>query len=340
MQKVVLFLVCMLSMQILAQEEKLRLTFDVGDPVELNVSEIKELDFIEEQSSFDVVGEWFTRSDEDYETFEFHDDGNLHYSLYSNAQGNLLSGIEGIYTYHDGVLEITLGKEGEKMYWHVTAHSQNHFTRTTSSGKNVIFYKVQDNYNMTTVDAPIVVGNPGDEVVFIDNFVCTLEDNKIKSLQQGKGYVLVNDSQLNTIVAYRINVEYKAGEVIDFTKYFKKTKDEIIAEFGTPDATQVSGNMDLLGYTNGFNAEISRLTFVFDVETGLLYQIQPVFRGPEENDVYKEYIKERYIPNTELSDTNSDSYLDTDDISTAKVWISIRREEPFYINYMDLESIE
>lgn len=334
MRKFTLFLICMVCMQVAAQEEKLRLTFNWGEPVSLNVADIKEISFFEEQNPLYIVGEWFNYSPEEnaFESFNFYEDGSLDFYYYY-INNNIGGEVYGLYELRDGVLAVNL--LGQEMYNLLVAHTETSFV-VRSAGSNTTYYKVVDVYDMTTADSPIKICDAADSILFVDNIVVGLEDGKIKALQKGTGYVLVKDVENGSIVAYRINVKYQAGELIDWTGYFKKTKEEILAEFGTHDDEYSSADGEYIVYNKGYNAEISMLGFSFDNETGKVYQVQTVFRGYEEMKMYYDYIDAKYILDEDSSETTEFYFYDTDDINTASLLIYLKAETPMQIIYTDL----
>ena len=319
----------------MAQEEKLRLKFTVGSPMELNVNDIKDISFVEDDNPLDILGEWFcyVKESQVFESYEFHEDGTLGYFYYYISQ-NSGGTLKGIFEFQDDMLAMRLA--GVTLFYPITSHSETNFV-ITSNDNSYTYYRIQKVYNMKTPDAPITIGNEDDVVTFVDNSVVGLENGKIKALQKGTGYALVKDAKLNTTVAYRINVEYAPGTVVDWTQYFKMTKDEIVAEFGEPNGVRVDASLgELVGYTEGYSPEISQLTFVFDKETGGLYMLQAVFRGVDEVNTYDNEIAKKYILQGDSDDKNK-QYYDSEDILSRKVSISVKKTDPIYINYIDLE---
>lgn len=328
MKKIFFFLVCIVNMQLLAQEEKLRVTLNVGNPIEFNINQIKDITFFEETAPLNLVGEWFCYNEENdiYESFELYEDGTLFYHCYNLLENETA---KGRWAFRDGMLG--LNYMNNNLAIPIIGHSETSFSLYINNKKHT-YFKVQKTYQMSTADAPISIGNNGDVVTYVDNTIIGLDGTKIKALQQGTGYALVNDANLNTLVAYRVNVSYTPGKVIDWTKFFKKTKADIIAELGSPNATQMDASMgELVGYTKGYNAEIKQLTFIFDKDSGRMYMVQAVFRGYEELMTYEDDIKKNYIFKEEVEKTRY--YTD----SSASTSISVRfKTSPYFINYMDL----
>ena len=328
MRKIVFFLFCMFTMQMMAQEEKFRVTFNVGDPLNFSIKDIKEISFVEDLNPLDIEGsEWFCEEVEKYgvyESFEFKEDGALLYHpYYVNYHSGLT--IEGFYNFEDYILKMQLGSLGVSTQT-ITNHSATSYV-VTSGGENSIYYKVQKVYNIKTSDAPISIGNEGDVVTFVDNEFISLEDNKIKPLKGGTGYALVKDLALDAIVAYRINVE-AVRTTKDWTQYFKKTKDEITSEFGEPLLNQED---TYIYYGN--DPSFTYMFFNFDEDSGKMFMFYGAFVDDSEFENYKNNIEKTYIKDESKSTEEVCYYYDTDNISTATVCVVI---ELTGISYMDL----
>ena len=333
MRKFTLFLTCFIYLQVIAQEEKMRITLNTGNPIEFNVNDVKDITFVDDKNPLNIVGEWFNYDEESgyFEAFDFHEDKTLSYYCF-NLLGD--ESANGTYSCKDGML--TLNWLNTELIVPITSHSETFFTMT-NGGSNSVYYRIQKTYNMTTADSPISIGNKGDVITYVDNAVIGAEDNKIKALQRGSGFALVKDAQLNTTVAYKIVVGYAPGNIIDWTKYFKKSIDEIVAEFGSPDAIQTDESVgELYGYTKGYNAEIKQIIFCFDKTTGKMYLVQVVFRGYEELNTYYSDIAKKYILQEDRSDERTKVFYDTNDILSATVSFSVRLTSPFFINYLDI----
>lgn len=335
MRKIALFLFCIFSVQMMAQEEKFRVTFNVGDPMNFSINDIKDITFVEDTSPLDIAGsEWFNEEVEKYgvyESFEFREDGSLTYCpYYVNYHDGYT--ISGNYNFEDYMLTMTLGFAGN-LTQAITNHSATSYV-VTSGGENSTYYKVQKVYNIKSNDAPISIGNEGDIITFVDNEFISLEDNKIKPLKSGTGYALVKDLALNAIVAYRINVE--AVKIIkDWTQYFKKTKDEIVSEFGEPLMTQDEENMDIYIYY-GNDPAFTYMLFSFDKDSGKMFMFQGSFVNDSELESYQNNIEKEYIKDENRSTGTVNYYYDTDNRSTASVSIAIQSSPTPLINYMDL----
>lgn len=329
MRKNVFFLFCMFAMQMMAQEEKFRVTFNVGDPLNFNVKDIKEITFVEDLNPLDIEGgEWFNEEIEKYgtyESFEFREDGSLLYHpYYVNYHSGLT--INGYYNLEDYMLTMQLGDLGV-LTTTITNHSATSFV-VTSGGENSTYYKVQKVYNIKTSDAPMSIGNDGDIITFVDNEFITIEDNKIKPLKDGTGYALVKDLALDAIVAYRINVE-AVRTPKDWTQYFKKTKDEITSEFGEPFMTQDEDNTY---WYLGNDPAFMYMLFSFDKDSGKMYSFYGMFVDGSELESYKNYIEKTYIKDENKSTATNVYYYNTD----KSVSINID-SETMSIIYIDLD---
>ncbi len=336
MRKFLFYLFCILSLQMMAQEEKLHVMFNVGDPLDISVNDIKNITFVEDTNPLDLIGsEWFCEEVEEngtYETFEFHEDGTLTYSpVYTNTHSRYT--IPGYFMFEDYMLTIRLsiGEPYTQFTQTITNHSETSYV-VTSGGENLTYYKVQKVYTITSNEGPVSIGNDGDVITFVDNEIVGLDNNKIKPLSTGVGYALVKDARLNAIVAYRINI---VPAVIDWTQYFKKTKDEIIAEFGTPESVQTSETNDLFTY-RGIDPVFGLMYFGFDKELGKMYVFQGSFLNEIGYKAYREKIENTYILQEDMATGKLNYYYDTNERSTASVSIIIQ-SSPMVINFMDLK---
>lgn len=329
MRKIVFFLFCMFTMQMMAQEEKFRVTFNVGDPLNFSIKDIKEISFVEDFNPLDIEGsEWFCEEVEKYgvyESFEFREDGALLYRPYyvNYHSGNT---IEGYYNFEDYMLTMQLGGL-YVLTQTVTNHSATSYV-VTSGGENSTYYKVQKVYNIKTSDAPISIGNEGDIVTFVDNEFISLENNKIKPLKGGTGYALVKDIDLDAIVGYRINVE-AIRTTKDWTQYFKKTKDEITSEFGEPFMIQDENNTY---WYLGNDPAFMYMLFNFDKDSGKMFQFYGYFVDRSELENYKNDIENTYIKDESNSTETECYYYDTD--MSVIIYINI---ENMSIICMDLD---
>lgn len=332
MKRNLLLPVLLLCLQTQAQEEKLRISLKNGNPVELDVYDFKDITFIEDTSPLDIEGEWFNEEIETsgtYETFDFREDGSL---LYCPYFVNYHEGweIAGIYSMEDYTLTMQLSSLG-RLTQYITNHSSTSFT-TYDSGISAVYYRIQKEYHMTTEDEPISIGNEGDVVTFVDNEFVGLEGNRIKPLREGTGYALVNDVNKNATVAYKINIAYQASPIIDWTCYFKKTRDEIIGEFGTPDTTQDNTAF----YTSGYNSDISQLLFSFDKASEKVIQVSVVPSSSKAYDAYLSEISGKYIKNEEQSSATVQRFYDNHDASDSSVAITLYTAPTMLIIYTDL----
>lgn len=334
-RKILLLLICLTAIQAIAQDQRLRMTYrlNVLAPDELNLSDIKDISFVETEP-FDLVGEWFNVDDAVFESFTFSEEGLLDYYFYNVANDG--GAAKGNYQFVYDVLGLRVPTVFSQILYHpIVSHSETSFT-LRSDGRNNIYYKILHSYDMNTYDSPIVIGNEDDEVSYVDNTVIGLVNGKITALRQGQGYALLKDKERNTTVAYRVNVKYQPDPngPIDWTNYFKKSKEEIITEFGTPDKTQNSMGFETLSYSKGYNPEIKILHFSFKEGVDATMQVSATFRGQDEFQTYKKEIESKYIK--QKVDTYETYYGDTDDESTSTVIICTSEVNGVYtIRYQD-----
>ena len=175
MKKILLLLTCLLSIHVMAQEEKLRIAFDKGTPMELNVNEITDIAFVEDLSPLNIVGEWFCIDEESgkFASFDFHEDGTLNYYCFNELETET---VQGTWFFEDYILDLKY--MDRKPIVSIISHSETAFV-IRENNKNYTYIKVQKTYNMSTVQDPISIGNDGDEILYVDNAVIGLEGNKI-----------------------------------------------------------------------------------------------------------------------------------------------------------------
>ena len=320
-RKILLLLICLTAIPAIAQDQRLRMTYrlNVLAPDEMNLSDIKDISFVETEP-LELVGEWFNVDDAAFESFTFSEGGLLDYYYFIKA-ANDGGSAKGNYQFVYDVLGLRVPTVFSSIQYHpIVSHSETSFT-LRSGGRNYIYYKILHSYDMSTYGSPIVIGNEDDEVSYVDNTVIGLVNGKITALRQGQGYALLKDKQRNTTVAYRVNVKYQpdSNGPIDWTNYFKKSKEEIIAEFGTPDKTETSMGYETLSYSKGYNPEIKLLSFRFEEGVDAARQVSAMFYGQDEFETYKKVIESKYIK--QKVDTYETYYGDTADESTSNVMI-------------------
>ncbi len=323
MRKLTILLICAMTVQLMAQEDKLRISLKEGSPLELGASNIKDITFVNDTVPLDIVGEWFCEADSlgTYESLDLHEDGTIKwFYIYTNYQsgGTLL----GTYSFEDYVLKLkfpsmTLIKLA------VVDHSNTQFT-SFYTGIRGNYYKVQKVYYMTTKDDFISIGNEGDVIIYVDKQFIGLENNKIKPLKAGTGYALVKDAQLNTVVAYKVIVGSSNIQVTDWTKCFKKSINEILNRFGEPNEIRVDDNLQITAYVyNEYSPAIKTLTFSFDNTTEKAINVSINLRTESYFDAYHNYIKGKYVFKESDSTPTEWVYYDTDDRFTASVMITL-----------------
>ena len=162
-------------------------------------------------------------------------------------------------------------------------------------------------------------------------------DNKIKALKSGTGYALVKDAERDAVVAYKISVHYQPGATIDWTMYFKKSVDEIVAEFGTPDMTDTSYGTTTYTYQEGYNTEIGMLLISFDESTQKVCQVMAVCNDYYGYELYYSEIKKKYIEIADMGSPSEKYYSDTGDLYNASVVVSAVASSSgmYYLIYAD-----
>lgn len=338
MRKITFLLACAMAIQVMAQEEKFRLTFENGYPLEFNVNDIKNITFVEDAEPLDIVGkEWFDKDDEagDFESINLQEDGIVTYYLY-NKRYHSGSTYHGTYSYDDYIFKMDLNTVSFHVTMPIVRHSANGFTAIIA-GNEYDFFKVQKTYYMLLNDNPIAIGSEGDSVTYVDNELITLKDNKIKPKKAGTGFALVKDSILNTTIAYKVIVDRNNSvTIVDWTKYFNKTKDDIITEFGIPDTILSDDALGKFQYVyNEYGHDMKRLHFIFDNETETVSQVSTDFNTYGYFEKYYTYIQNHYLLHEDECTSTELVYYDTEDWMTASVKIVLFRYPPTNLYKID-----
>lgn len=326
MKKILLLIFCILGVQTFAQNT-MRITMNDGTSMDFRVNNVQDVCFSTE-ASIDIVGEWVTVS-EAYGSMEclcINEDGTMKYKYYY-MDYQMYGEFDGTYTFENNVLNCSV--MGSSIVVSVAKHENTEFTSST----NLVFYKVLDTYTMNMNDEPVAVGNEGDTILYADNCFAGIYNNRIKALQPGVGYALVRDVETGKLNAYSINVAYKASEIVDWTRYLKKTKDNIIAEFGNPNQTNES--KCTITYYLSNNTDIEMLSFAFDEKFEKVTGVHVYFYDEGKMKHYYDYIKENYI--LSYSSETTETYYDTEDKDVATVEISVKSGSDLNtITYSDL----
>ena len=339
MRKLTILLIFVMTIKVMAHEDKLRITLNEGNPVEINATDIQDISFVEDETPLDIVGEWFCEAESlgVYESFEFHDDGFVNYFYYyiNYHSGGTLTGT---YSFEDYLLKIKLPSIALQKF-PIIDHSDTHYT-VLSAGSRFNYYKVQKTYYMTTDDL-ISIGNEGDVITYVDNQFIGLEDDRIKPKKAGTGYALVRDVQLNTIVAYKVIVENSNKiKVTDWTEYFLRDKTEIVNEFGTPTEIREDNQLQVTSYVyEEYSPSVYRLMFNFDNATEKVRHVSVNLRTESYFEKYHNDIKSKYVYHEDLSTPTELVYYDTDDKYTASLMINVfydSQYNTFLITYTDL----
>ena len=331
MRRDILLIFCMVALRVTAQEEKLRMTFnlDVMSPVEVNVNDIREICFVTGENTLDVEGEWFDYEEGIFQSLKFSEDGTVEHYYYLTDY-NIGDKENGKYWYEYDVFGIGLPTWGGRLYIPVVNHTQDSFTWRYNNN-NLTYYKIKEIYEMNVGDDPISIGKGNDVVTYTDNVFVGVEDGKIKALQPGSGFVLVKDAKMNTTTAYRINIG-QSDNIVKWPLYFGKTKDEIISEFG-PSYRESSGSIT---YTGSAESICKYTGFSFDNNTEKVNVVSITFNKYEDLQKYYYYISENYVLFDPVSTTTRKTYYDSDKITTSSVMIIIDTSW-MTIGYSDLK---
>lgn len=310
MKKYILLLIWFIGIQINAQD-LMRVTTQDGTQYELSINNIKEMDFYTpEQINF--VGEWIAISGNSMVCFDIKNDGTLKRTSFSMTLG-LFYEINGTYSIKDNVL--TLNFDGSSLVIPVVEATETKIVSTSGD----TYYRVQaDVYSMTTNDNPISIGKEGDVVKYVDNCIVGTDNNKITAIGDGRGYVIVEEAETGVMKAYGINVIYVTEDPIDWTKYFKKSRDEIIAELGEP--SQNNQEKHTMTY-NSFNVSIQYVAFSFSDDWNHVTKVQIGFYNEGKRQHYCDSIDKHYILNNTSS--SSKKYFDTEDPNSASVQVTV-----------------
>lgn len=323
MKKILLFLTCFIGLQALAQE-KMRITLNDGTYMDYDARIVKTLSVFT-PTPLNLIGDWVSVSGTTMTSYSFKEDNTC-----SMHQFNMTTSYHIVYdltyTYENDEINFSLyGTNALRIS--VQSNTETEFVSSTGA----IHYKVQGTYSMAISDNPINIGNTDDVIKNVDNYFVAVEDNKIKALKDGNGYVLVEDAKTKETKAYKIEVD--AGPLpdpIDWTQYFKKSKEEIIAIFGTG-----TDGTDKPTYTiSNYNIAISSVIFTFSEDWSKVTGIQVKFYDADKMQNYCDYIDEKYILNSSTS--TSKRYYDAESISTASVSITVSTLLK-YIQYLDVK---
>lgn len=322
MRKKVLFLICMIAIQVFGQEEKLNLSFDVGSPLGIDLKDICDITFVEDTEPLDISGsEWFYKSAiGNMEWYYFHNDGTIEGHLYQKDSHKEANTQFGTYSLEDYVIKIRTDAISQD--WHVVRHSKDMFTLLST--RETDMYKVQQTYYITTKDNSISIGNEGDIITWVDEEMITMIDNKIKPLKGGVGFALVKDAMTNRTLAYKVVVSSPNITIIDWTSYFDKSVDEINVEFGNPDNISIDDFTKRIHYSyKNYCPEILNLYFTFNEESRKVFFISPHFSSYSYLETYENYIKDHYFFYEDESTNEEKMYYDTDNRGTASISIKV-----------------
>lgn len=302
----IVLITCMIALQAVAQEEKLRVSFRLDEMpnVGLNVNDIKEISFMEEEMPLNIEGEWFDIEDDVFQSLIFYEDGTIkHYYYYTGLP--LCNTESGKYWFQYDVLGISLQLWGNQ-YLPIVNYTENSFTWRYFD-QNFTYYRVMNVYEMEIDDEPISIGNDGDIITYVDNVFIGLENGKVKAMNAGTGFVLVEDTKQNICYAVRIEVK-EPFNVIDWAQYFRKPKKEIVKEFGD----SYKEDADWITYIGETTSTLKFIGFSFYDITGNVKDISITFNKYEDFQAYYDYINSKYILSEKESSSTRKIYYDTE----------------------------
>lgn len=315
MKKVLLLLLCTIGLQTMAQD-KMRISLNDGTQMVFCVSNIKDFTFYT-PAPLNIVDEWVSYSSGIMQIYKFYEDGTMKYGMYGV---NYYYEYDGTYTLEDKTIKYMLPAMGMSFNLEVLEYDDNNILCTSDYS----LHRVQLNYTLTTNDKPITVGSETDVVIGVDGYVTGVENNLITPLRAGTGYALVENSETGIFKACKIDVEYAPAALVDWTKYFKKTREEIINEFGDPDDPSEDGTKYTYSY---YNIDIQYILFSFDESTGKVSQISVYFYDDVNRQGYCDFIAENYFMDSNSGSELSVKYYDTDSSETATTKITVYNTE-------------
>ena len=151
--------------------------------------------------------------------------------------------------------------------------------------------KVQEPaYSMTTADAPIVIGNENDIIKQTDDYYTTNENNRIKAVTNGTGYVLVEENETKEMKAYRVDIDYVAPPIVDWAQYYNDSQEDIRSKFGDYDLKNEENTWVFMRY----DAAIQSVEFTFTKDTNKVKEIEINFYDKDKGQPYYELIANDY----------------------------------------------
>lgn len=322
MKKILVILACIISVQAVAQD-LMCIKMKNGISYEFAINNVKDMNFFF-STPIDVVGEWIIVSNTLLTSYDLKKDGTLKRMSFSNKS---VLETTGTYTFKDNVL--TLYFSGTTLVIPIVESSETKIVSTSGD----TYYRVQDlEYNISTNDAPIHVGEEKDMIKYVDNCIIGAENNLAKPLKDGRGYAIVESVETQIMKAYAINVSL-AQEYTDWAKYFKKTKDEIKADLGDPTVYPDEKSMTY----NNFNADILAVRFNFDESSGVVTKVNVYYYNDDKRQYYCDYIETNYILNESESTTSRKVYYDAEDKNKATIRIDVSSTTSSIV-YTDLKT--
>lgn len=297
MKKIFMFLLLALAMSHDAVAQmNLRITTTDGNFQDFRTENIADMGFIYEEP-INIVGEWFNydTSGGVYESWNLFANGTMEYSFCFYNLDKEITTFRGSYTFSDDNV-LTLNVAGTKMALNMARVSETECS-ATSSTNSFSCYKVIDTPSVEE-NQYVELGEEGDEIIYADNNVVALEDGKIKGLRKGFGYALVKSHKTQEIAAYKILVTEGTSDLVNFTKYFKWTPEQLVEEFGEP--LSIMGDDDYKAYIYGGIYGFVK-SAMFTVEDGKVFSVGITFFDFESMQPYVQEIEEKYELNEERS---------------------------------------
>lgn len=289
----------------------MRITTQDGTQYNFSVNNIQDMDFYTPEQ-INVVGEWIVISGSTMICFDLKDDGTLKRKSFSMTMGRFYDS-DGTYTIKDDVL--TLNYDGSTLIIPVVELTETKMVSISGD----IYYRVQETeYNMTTNDNPIHIGNDGDAIIYIDNCIVSSENNLIKSMRDGRGYAIVNDAETGELKAYGISVTFVSDPPVNWNQYFKKSSEQIKSVFGDKDQGNESNHT--WTYRN-YSSSIQLVTFYFNDAYSEIVKVQLSFYDEDKRQNYCDYIEQNYVFNRATS--SGKIFYDTEKSDSATIQITV-----------------
>ena len=270
-------------------QDLMRITSNDGNQWNFSINNIEEMKFTISKQ-LNIVGEWLSIIDNTIIRDIFYADGS--YSscvfftpIYDNHYVEITEE-PGTYSISNNIITI---KRSDGITLRIVIWGFNDFQMTSESGD--IYYKVQEPaYSMTTADAPIVIGNENDIIKQTDDYYTTNENNRIKAVTNGTGYVLVEENETKEMKAYRVDIDYVAPPIVDWAQYYNDSQEDIRSKFGDYDLKNEENTWVFMRY----DAAIQSVEFTFTKDTNKVKEIEINFYDKDKGQPYYELIANDY----------------------------------------------